>query len=352
MTQWQVVALDIAGFATILIVMIDLIAMTMFIGEWRLTRAIQRIVCGTLQAVYRVWPNRLVLSASGGAVVLGMFFVWTMVFLSAGERVVNATTRTPAGFWDTVYFAGFSISTLGTGDYAPVGGFWQVMTAVASLNGFSLLTLMVSFIIPVIHAQEFRSQVALRIHHAGRNAEDLILADPQGPPLETLLDELQGELIRLEQSHRTTPVLHRFYEQYRRESIEIAIAALDEALSMVEFGLDGPPPRKLWRTRQSINGYLGSLREAWVEDAENAPPIPSMGALAERGLTLRPLDEIETEYAGAAYHRRRLRALVENSGWSWELVHAREDTPREKRRRREALARLARRKREPSGTPT
>jgi hypothetical protein len=74
-----------------------------------------------------------VLLATVSAWVLLSWIGWSLVFLGGPSAVVDASTGTPAGVAARVYFAGFSVFTLGIGDFRPHGALWQVATAVAAV---------------------------------------------------------------------------------------------------------------------------------------------------------------------------------------------------------------------------
>lgn len=223
-----------------------------------------------------------------------------------------------------MYFAGYAISTLGTGDYQPQGAPWLVLTAVASLNGLVMITFMVSFIVPVAQDEAFRRGVALDIHHSGATAQELILGswdEQRRVALVSLLTDLTPSLVQLEQRHLSTPVLHRFHDSRRPEALELGIVALDEALSIAEHGLTVPLPGNFGKARRAIDGYLDTLGAAWVKPATEAPPTPSLESLRARGLPILADDLFAERFARIGERRRLLRALVERSGWSWRLVH-------------------------------
>jgi len=227
-----------------------------------------------------------------------------------------------------VYFTGYAISTLGTGDYQPQGAPWLVLTAVASLNGLVMITFIISFIVPVAQDEAFRRTTALEIHHSGATAQELLLGSwdkERRTALASLLADLTPSLVRLEQRHLSTPVLHRFHGSRRPEALELSIAALDEALSIAEHGLDpleAQLPANFYKARRAITGYLGTLGSAWVRPAAKAPPAPTLDPFRTRGLPVVADDHFAERLRELDERRRLLRALVERSGWSWELVHA------------------------------
>src|SRR6056297_2023707 len=86
---------------------------------------------------------------------------WSLVFShpdairSAGDTEIDATGR--------VYFAGFSITTLGTGDLRPADGIWQILTILAAFSGFLVATTTITFYVPMIEAAQTRRRFAARV---------------------------------------------------------------------------------------------------------------------------------------------------------------------------------------------
>ena len=321
------------GFALVVVVLLDVLASTIRTEEeGRLTRVVQQFVCMGFSGLYRITGRSVFLTWSGIMVIVSMVVTWVLllwagwllVFASAPGAVVSADTGEPAGLWELVYFSGFAISTLGTGDYVASGSLWLVLTSAAALTGLFTITFIISFIVPVAQAEAFRREVALSIYHSGASAQELLLDswdEDERTAFGPLLDEMTPTLVALEQRHMHNPVLHRFHGSLRTDALELGIASLDEALSIAEHGLEAPLPKKFGKARRAIDGYLGTLGAAWVKPAEKAPPAPSLAALRERGLPAVDDDLLAERFRKLDERRRLLRALVERSGWSWSLVH-------------------------------
>lgn len=322
----------IIGFVLIWLVVIDVVATnTTKIGEGILTKWWQQKVCRLFCAVYNVVPNRSILVWSGAFIVLGMVLIWILllwigwvaIFCGSPSAIISSNTQQPADFWARVYFAGFSISGLGTGDFIPQGSFWQVLTAIASLNGLLLTSLIIGFIVPIAQAEAHRRRVALTIFYTGQKVEDLLLhtwdCDRQ-TVLNSLINDLASDLIELDQKHASFPVLHRFCNYRRKESIAVAIAALDEALTIAEFGLIDASPKQFVLARCAISGYLASLQEVGLKPAKKAPPLPCLDALREANLPTKSDREWESKLETIQQRRKHLLALVEQSGWSWKQI--------------------------------
>ena len=325
-------ALALIGAIIIGLVTIDVVTTnTTQIGEGTITKWWQQGVCRLFFRGYQYLQNRSILVWSGAFIVLGMVLIWILllwlgwiaIFCGAENAIVNSATQEPADFWARVYFAGFSISSLGTGDYIPQTAFWQVMTAIASLNGLLLTSLIIGFVIPIAGAEAHRRRIALSIFYTGTTAQDLLLDtwNPQKQTvLEPLLNDLIAELVELDQKHSSFPVLHRFCNYRRKESVALAIATLDEALSIAELGMQDVYPRHYCIARRAISGYLFSLSEVGLKPAAKAPPLPDLEVLRQAQLPV-VSDRLWLEKIAALEHRRRcLLALVEKSGWSWKKM--------------------------------
>lgn len=320
------------GISLIGLVTIDVVATnTTKIGEGALTRWWQQGVCRSFFRIYQHWQNRSILVWSGVFIVLGMVLIWILllwlgwvaIFCSASGAVVDSGTQQPADFWARVYFAGFSISSLGTGDYVPRRAVWQVLTAVASLNGLLLTSLVISFVIPIAEAEAHRRRVALAIFYTGKTGQDLILNTwdcQQQKMLGSLLTILLSDLIELDQKHASFPTLHRFCNYRRKESVTLALATLDEALTIVELGMEEASPPQYCVARQAISGYLSSSRRAGVQPGQKVPPIPVLDKLRSAKLPIVSDRLWRARLKEIQQRRQHLLSMVEQSGWSWKHI--------------------------------
>lgn len=323
------------GILVIAVLFTDVLRVTMGKGSGLFMK---RLTGWAWQVFLRIQHSRVQahLLSAAGTVIVGMNIVvwvvllwtgWMLIFSGAEQAVVHGQTQTAAGFWERVYFTGYTIFTLGVGDYVPTRPLWQVMTAVASASGLFVVTLSISYLIPVLQANTQKRQLAVQIASLGQRPDEIILNTYDGTscqPLGEHLNALTTELAKLEQRHLTYPLLHYFHSQDRTEAVALSVAALDEALTIIEYGLaestHGLEPALFHPARKMISRYLGTLKQVFIESAAEVPPLPSLEALRERGI---PVVDEETfrERSEAIEDRRRLLlALVENDGWSWFLI--------------------------------
>ena len=252
------------------------------------------------------------------------WLAWTLIFTSTPGAVLYAQNMEPASVGARAYFAGFSVFTLGIGDYVPGNAFWRLLTVISSAQGFFVITLAITYIIPVVSSVTQRRQLASQLNSMGEDAQGILVGAWNGQTFglfEHRLLSLAPQLVQLEQQHFSYPVLHFFVERERRISIEPAVVALDEALLLLEVAVSpdvGVDYAVLDDVRQAVAAYLDTLEDEHLKAAEEAPPVPALEPLKEAGMPL------VTDYEAAItqYERRRrlLRALLEHSGWRYEQV--------------------------------
>lgn len=162
---------------------------------------------------------RSFLGAAGVALVLagvmawiGMLWIgWSLIFMGAPGAVVRASSGEIATAAERVYFAGYTLFTLGLGDFRPEGTVWRWLASLSSLNGLFLITFSVTYLIPIVQANVRKRQVATLISVLGATPQLLISRMWNGSDLEDLekhLPSLTSDLAQIEQQHIAYPMLH------------------------------------------------------------------------------------------------------------------------------------------------
>lgn len=329
------ILLGILGVTIVLVTVADLLWTTFLEGAGPISlRVASWIGRSVLRCHARVSGSRRVITKAGLLTVLGTLLVWgtliwfgcALIFCSAKDALVFSETREPAGWWVRLYFAGTTLSTLGLGDYRPQGTFWEIFTAMTGASGYVLIGLVISYIVPVVTAATQKRQLAVCIWALGRSPDDIIIRAYNGvdtSPLIGHLISLIPMLALLGESHLTYPVLHFFHSSKRSSAIAPSIAALDEALTILECGmqegcsLDVP---SLGAARESIDEFLKTLKPALIDTGTPAPPSPSLVRLRDAGVPVVDDKLFAEAVVGLAERRRMLNALVVNEGWTWESV--------------------------------
>ncbi|WP_375263719.1 hypothetical protein [Palleronia sp.] len=89
---------------------------------------------------------------------------WTLVYAGDQGSLLHATTNEPTDRSGRFYFVGQMLFAAGNGDHTPDGDVWQTLAALTNMNGMSLATLAITYLLPVVSAavqkRAFGSQVA------------------------------------------------------------------------------------------------------------------------------------------------------------------------------------------------
>lgn len=263
-----------------------------------------------------------------GTWVLLLWAGWSLVFVGANPPVVLLQNGQPAGFLETIYFAGSSVFTLGFGDYAFQVESWQLLSTVAGFSGLFIVTLAITYLTPVVQAATQRRQLAAYLTTLGRSPSEMLEHTWNGSDwssLEPHLVSVTSQITYLDQRHLAYPVLHFFHSPSRISSTASSIAALDEALTILEYGVQDSAriDQGIYHpVRTAISTLLATLQEAYIPPADHVPPLSSLHTLREAGLPVLDDTEFEMRASGIADRRRLLLGFVENDGWSWDSVSA------------------------------
>lgn len=173
---------------------------------------------------------------------------WTLVLGASPGAVASSSTGLPADTAARWYYAGFTVVTLGTGDYVPVGAWSQVASVLAAFSGLFLVTLSITYLLNVVTAVVDQRSLATTVSLLGDGAHDTVQRWHRRPGGADSLDEQLGQLapqvVRLAQQHLAYPVLHRFAGTAAQRSAPVALAVLCDVLQLLEDGHpdDGPAP--------------------------------------------------------------------------------------------------------------
>ena len=188
--------------------------------------------------------GRIIVLAIPLSWLLSMWVAWTLVFASVPDNVVATSSRLPASSNEKVYFVGYLLVTLGNGEYQPVGTVWQGLAVIATITGFAVLTLGVTFIVPVVQAATTRRRTAALIAVHGTTVAELRRSMDAGT-----LDQgtIAHEIVALTEAHGAFPVLHFLHT---RDSVRSAPAMIARLALAVDDANASPA------LRRALGNYL------------------------------------------------------------------------------------------------
>ncbi len=328
--------LFVLGVAILLLTAFDLLWTTFVEGAGPLNRRSAMRLARILRSLRMRLHTRRLHTWSGLIIVLVTFLTWTvliwvgwsLIFCSAGHAVVNAATGQPADVWSRIYFAGYCIFTLGLGDYIPHGALFQVATVFCTGSGFFLFGVAVAYLVPVTAAATQKRQLALTIWALGKSPADIIMRAWNGADTSALgphFVSMVPMLALLGENHLTYPVLHFFFSSKRSSSIGPAIASLDEAITVLECGLqkgcslDLPA---LGAVRTAIDDFLATIGATFISAVSTAPPAPSLQQLRDMGIPVADDATFKAAVEQLAPRRKLLLGLVLRDGYDWAGIWA------------------------------
>jgi hypothetical protein len=319
--------LFLIGTALITLVMIDALKATLAMSGGGLFS--NHLLRFTL-TITRVWPKRFRANTGVIALViillvwaLGLWIGYSLVLASSKLSVVDATTKAEAGVWEQIYVAGYSLITLGVGDYAPNTPFFQVITVISAMNGFLIFTLAVTYFGSVVNAVVQSRNLAGRVQSLGATGPGILATAWNGRDfgrLENHLIDLTAEVGLLTKNYLAYPVVHYYETADPKMSVALAVAALEDAALILEHGVDQAvrlEPSVMKPLVHSLERLTEILAKLFVSPSPDHPPLPDLSSLEDLGVPLLARSSLEGGAASAADRRRALLALVEDEGWQW-----------------------------------
>lgn len=205
--------------------------------------------------------GRIIVLAIPLSWLIAMWCAWVLVFASSAGNVVASSDRAPASMAEKVYYVGYLLVTLGNGEYQPARTVWQLASVAASITGFAVLTLGVTFIVPVVQAATTRRRTAALIALQGTTIPELREA-LESPSFDA--GSIAHEIVTLTEEHGAFPVLHFLHTRSESRSAPAMIARL----ALASRGADVPA-----ELERALDGYLqfhpgvvdSSCRTTWID---------------------------------------------------------------------------------------
>jgi Ion channel len=275
--------------------------------------------------------NHRVLSMTGPIVLVVSVLVWAilpwagwvLLFSADPQSLIKVHVGTPANIVDRIYFTGYTMFTMGNGDFTPNGKFWELATSWASLNGLFMLTLAVTYLLAIIEAVVAKRSFASQIWTLGQKPEDFVLSTWNGrgfPAVELQIMSLVEQLSHVSEQHHAYPMLHFYHEAVLRESVSHSLAVFSEVLLLYAHGVTEevrPAPAVLISAQRSVEEFLDNLRSAFVEPSDEPPPGPRLDQLRTAGIPMVADQEFEKVIKERIDRRRLLRGFLDSERREW-----------------------------------
>jgi len=278
--------------------------------------------------------NRHALLAASGAWItvslivfwlLAAWLGWFLLFCSAPQAVVNATTQVTADLVERAYYTGYTLSTLGYGDFVPGNDAWRIPPALAAANGFFLFTLAITYMLNIVSNVTQKRQLALSISALGQTPQRILESTADEGAFESLssqLQQLQQSIGTVGQQHLAFPILHYYHAAENDKALPLALARLYQSLALVCFAcpeLSSSTRSQLETTQRVLDQFLHTLESAFIRPAGEMPEIPDLDAYAALPGFTKSAAEMR-DHLASLERQKLLLAYVRKDGWEWRNV--------------------------------
>lgn len=265
----------------------------------------------------------LMLMASLLMWVLLLWAGWTFLFAGGEGALIDTRDQEPVTWAGRIYFVAYTMFTMGNGDFSPKDGFWQVATGLTTASGMLFVTLAVSYVLSVLGAVAQKRSFASGVTGLGMQGAAFVAQGWNGEDFRTFdlpLSTLAAQLDRLADQHNTYPILHYYHSEKEMTASAVAVAVLDEALTLLRFGVpEAYRPNRvvLAGARASVASYLRTLNSAFIKPADHVPAPPEIGRLRAHGVPTVEDADFEAALRELDARRRKLLGMVRADVWSW-----------------------------------
>jgi len=325
----------VIGIVLYIVIAIDIIQTTLSMqgGGWITSRASHLFWRFFLLLSGRNGKSRI-LGHAGYLLLIAIVFSWvislwasfTLVLYGMPGAIVESSTKIPAGFWELVYYSGFSLSTLGMGDYIATTSLVKLITSFYSFTGLILLTMSVTYFVPVLDAVIVQRKLGVKLRSLGESPQTIILNAWDGESFERFINKVEGIsdlILKYTQQHRAYPVVHYFHNTDPDTAVILQLARLYEALQILRYQLPqeiSPAAEDLKPLVVAFHNYFKVITEVTRIDVEKEEPgCANITWLKESKLIASNANSIDFT-KGEINQRKFFSSLVLNDGWNWGFI--------------------------------
>ncbi|WP_367755537.1 ion channel [Flavobacterium sp. WC2430] len=320
------------GIILLLVTASDLINTSLSVrGAGFISKRLSKSIWSLLLVINKKTGRKKVLELGGAFILVSilinwLFLIWisaSLLFISDPNSIMNVETNSKTTIINKIYYTGYTLSTLGLGDMESSGEFWDILTAILSFTGLILISIAITYLIPVVSAEIMKRKISVYINTLGGSAEEILLNYWNGKDfkeLEQPFISLIDSIILHAQNHKAYSVLHFFHSSDRKEAFVLNLTNLDEMLTILLYNIpvdQRPSKNILIRLRKAISSYLVTLPATFIVPGKEIPPILKLTALENKGIKIISGEKVDLEYEKLKTRRQLLLSLIKDDGWEW-----------------------------------
>ncbi|UZR98561.1 potassium channel family protein [Chondrinema litorale] len=278
-------------------------------------------------------PKKHFLKSSGVVIICLVLTIWvtalwignTLIIYTEPQALLDSDGLPVQSFGKKLYYMGYVLSTLGNGEYKPSNNFWQLYTSLISFNGLILITVALSYVVPILEAVVKKRKLSLEIASIGINLTQIIESNWEKDKFSSFLSQcqnLKSEILQLSQLHLAYPILHYFHSTEVKTSLPMCISSLYEVINFINCAIKDESLKKEIRICNlsfALTTYFQTLNTAHIAPSEKPPPLPNFKYLRQKGIPILESDiEIQQNYDQIKERRKLINGCLSTDGWKWE----------------------------------
>ncbi len=260
-----------------------------------------------------------------GVWIIGLWLGFFLLLMADTGSVVSSSTESPTTPLEKLYYAGFTVATLGVGDYKASADVWRLLTDIAAFAGLAFITTAITYFVQVLSAVTVQNKLSLYVNSMGPTPQDILINSWTGEtfdPFYSHVANLNEMLIEHITNHHSFPVIHYFHASDPEMAVIPAIVRLDETCHLL-LGAEtsGSHERQLalHMLRETLDQYVKMVESGFMSTMRpsSSPPTPDLAPLARQGITI----NLAKAMKSGSRRREIMTALLERDGWSWKDVY-------------------------------
>ncbi|MCM4158517.1 hypothetical protein FHG64_13105 [Antarcticibacterium flavum] len=276
----------------------------------RLIQFAVRVVGRKVYNYHGLFVNLMILSVWVILAWLGLFLLYS----SNPEMITNSSGRVANG-WERLYFTGYTLSTLGIGNFKPVSGVFEIVTSLFAFFGFVFFTSSMTYFISVSSAVVTKRTLVKSIYNLGKNPEEIahnFLSLDSSYTYQQFL-ALQEMVDRHAVNHHAYPVVHFYTQAKAKNCLSLNLARLDEAFSIL-LGSDDAENlhQELKPLRSALTNFIQTL------DTKFSSSLPKIKNSVDPSFF--NYSEKVQQNTDLESRRKILQRLLKSEGFGWEDV--------------------------------
>lgn len=266
--------------------------------------------------------GRIMFNYSGLLVNLTVLAVWVFmawaglyfIYSSDPDAIVTNDGRV-ANNWERLYHTGYTLSTLGIGDFKPNTPLFQILTSFFSFFGFIFFTSAMTYLISVANALVNKRTLTRAIQNLGKSPEGIaqtFLELDTSYSYQQIL-ALQEMVDKLYVNHQAYPVLHYFNHPSTEVALSVNLSRLDEAVTvLLTAGKAEKLHKEVGLLYNSLTNFFNLVNESYTRThPKNEGPAPSLALSYEK-------EQVGNQ--GVEHRRKVLKGYLKSENFTWEDV--------------------------------